>query len=321
MKKQRDKAMKLVLLDRDSLGQDLDYKRFEELGEFTSYPYTVQEDVPERIQEADVVITNKLLLGKKEMEAAEYLKLVCVTATGINNIDTQYAAKKGVRVANVVGYATESVAGHTLAMLLYLYGNISSYSNYRGGHGMGSKSLELSNKTWGIVGFGNIGRRVAALAQAFGCRVIFFSASGGAEHSGYERVSFDTLLTTCDIISIHAPLTDRTENLFDENAFAKMKKHAVLINTGRGAIVNEKALVQALEEDKIMAAALDVLAKEPISGESPYLYLKKKEKLLITPHIGWASVEARKRMLYEVCENIKAFQNGTVRNIVNQGFF
>ena len=242
------------------------------------------------------------------------MKLVCVTATGTNNLDKEYLEKRGIEWRNVAGYSTETVAQHTFALLFYLLEKLRYYDDYvKSEKYIGDTSFthfdhvfhEINGKTWGIIGLGNIGKRVADIAKMFGCHVIYFSASGKNYQPGYERVDLDTLLTQSDIVSVHAPLNDNTRHLMNESAFKKMKKSSIFLNLGRGPIVDEQALTDAIINDEIMAAGLDVLDVEPMSIENPLRKIKDSEKLIITPHIAWASIEARTRLMEIILGQIK----------------
>jgi glycerate dehydrogenase len=317
--------MKIVILDSNTLGDDLDLRVFNELGEVEVYGFTAKEEVVDRIKDVDVIITNKVVLNESNLQYATSLKLICLTATGTNNVDKKYTNASGIVVSNVVGYSTDSVAQHTFALLLYLYEKLSYYDKYvKSGEYVNDKIFthfdrkfnELVGKTWGIVGLGNIGKKVAKIAKAFGCNIIYYSTSGKNNNAEYERVNLDTLLTTSDIISIHAPLNEDTDNLFTYDKINKMKKSALLLNLGRGRIINEADLTKALEEDLIKGAALDVLEYEPINEDNPLLKIQDSTKLIVTPHIAWASIEARNRVVNEVKENIVSFQKGFPRNVV-----
>ena len=318
--------MKIVFLDAKTVGDDIDLSIFEEFGEFIAYPTTKREETVERIKDADIVITNKVVLDKDILEKADKLKLICVAATGYNNIDIETAKKKGIAVTNVAGYSTESVVQHTFAMLFYLLEHLRYYDDYvKSGEyaksdiftHLGRPFWEVHGKTWGIIGLGTIGRRVAEVAESFGANVIYASTSGVDRKEKYPRYDLDELLQTSDIVSIHAPLNKNTENLITYDKLKLMKKHAILLNLGRGKIVNEADLAKALDEDLIGGAGLDVLEQEPINADNPLLKIKNKEKLLITPHIAWTSIEARKRLIKEIAENIRAFLNGEIRNRVD----
>lgn len=308
--------MKIVFLDAKSVGEDIDLSKYNELGEFVTYDYSTQEQIPERTIDADVLITNKCLINEQSIGSAQNLKLVCVTATGTNNLDKDYLAKRNIAWRNVAGYSTESVAQHTFAMLFYLLEKLSYYDAYvKDGKYANDTSFthfaerfhEINGKTWGIIGLGAIGRRVADIAKMFGANVIYYSTTGKNNQDGYTRVDFDTLLESSDIVSVHAPLTPETENLMNVEAFSKMKETAIFLNVGRGAIVVEQDLANALENRKIAAAGLDVLCAEPMSPNSPFLPIKDSKRLLITPHIAWASVEARNNLMDIIYHQIKDF--------------
>jgi len=316
---------KIVVLDGKTLG-NVDYIKLNEFGQVIYYDLTLKEEVADRIKDANIVLTNKVLLNEENLRDADNLELICEMATGYNNIDINYAKEKNIAVTNVNGYSTTTVAQHTFAMLLNLYDNISYFDNFIKS-GEYSKSAMFTNievpykdlcgKIWGIIGLGNIGKRVAKIAQAFGARVVYYSTSGKNADSDYARVEFDSLLKQCDIISIHAPLNEKTEGLINYEAFTKMKKDAVLINVGRGPIVVDEDLARAIDEEIIGGAALDVFKVEPIPAENPLLNIKNKEKLVLTPHIAWASEEARNRLFTDLLENISAYNRGEIRNRVD----
>lgn len=308
--------MKIVFLDAKSIGEDVDLSKYHELGEFITYDFSNQNEIPERITDADVIITNKCLINEQSIGTAKHLKLVCVTATGTNNIDKDYLAKRNIAWRNVANYSTESVTQHTFAMLFYLLEKLSYYDSYvKNRHYANDTSFthfaehfhEINGKTWGIIGLGAIGRRVADIAKLFGANVIYYSTSGKNVQEHYTRVDFDTLLKTSDIISVHAPLTPETEGIINAEAFNKMKTSAIFLNLGRGAIVVEQDLADALKNHSIAAAGLDVLCEEPMNPDSPFLSVEDSKRLLITPHIAWASVEARNRLMDIVYQQIKEF--------------
>ncbi len=315
---------KIVFLDSETLGDDIDFMKLKKLGAVTIYHQTDKDEIKSRIQNANVVITNKHYLGEEELKDALQLKLVCVTATGVNNIDLEYCKKAGITVCNVKGYSTNAVAQHTFALLLDLYNKNHYYHEYIDSGNYSSSSMfthlghtfhELANKTWGIVGMGDIGRKVAAIASAFDCKVQYFSTSGKNNQQNYQQVDFDTLLKTSDIISIHAPLNKQTENLFNKDSFEKMKSTAYLINVGRGKIVNENDLAEAIKNHSIAGAGLDVFEHEPFNNNNPLLSIKDATKLIMTPHIAWAPIETRNRVIDEVCLNIEGFKTNKLRNV------
>ncbi len=308
--------MKIVFLDVKTIGEDIDYSGFDALGEVVKYDFSSEEEVPERIKDADVVILNKVEVNEQTIGQAEHLKLVCVTATGTNNLDKEYLDKRGIAWRNVAGYSTETVTQHTFAMLFYLLEKLRYYDDYVKEERYVNDTVfthfaehftEICGKTWGIIGLGTIGRRVADIAKAFGANIIYYSASGRPVQEGYEQVDLDTLLAKSDIISVHAPLNEYTEGLMNKAAFAKMKNTCIFLNLGRGPIVVEQDLYEALESGKIAAAGLDVLCQEPMSATNPLGKIKDSKKLFITPHIAWASVEARTRLMQIVLGQIKEY--------------
>ena len=310
--------MKLVFLDRKTIGEDIDLKPFEEFGEVVIYDYSTAEEAAERTVDADVIIVNKVPVNATTIGKATNLKLVCVTATGTNNLDKEYLANHGIEWRNVAGYSTEAVAQHTLALVMYLQEHLNYYDSYvKSEKYVNDKQFthfemhfnEIYGKTWGIIGLGAIGRRVAEIAKCLGANVIYYSTSGKNNNADYKRVDFDTLLKESDIVSIHAPLDENTMHLMDKNAFEKMKKSAILINVGRGPIVVEKDLADALEGGQIAGAGLDVLDIEPMSETNPLKNIKDSNKLIITPHIAWAAVEARQRLMQIIYSQIKEFFN------------
>ncbi len=319
--------MKILILDGATFGEDIDISKFNELGEVIVYAESTKQQVLERLKDVnpDAVIVNKIVMGKEEMYTASNLKIILEAATGYNNIDIECAKALNIRVANVAVYSTMSVVQHTFAHLFYLYEKMRYYDDYvKSGDysnstiftNFGNVFNELAGKTWGIVGLGNIGRRVADVAKAFGCKVVYYSASGNTYDTEYEKVELDDLLKNSDIISIHAPLNKYTENLMNYENFKKMKNTAYLINMGRGPIVNEADLAKAINEGEIAGAGLDVLTKEPMSADNPLLTIKDSNKLVITPHNAWATYEARVRLLDEIYNNLKSFINGEARNVV-----
>ena len=308
--------MKLVFLDRKTIGDDIDLSMFQDFGEVVEYNFSTEEEVLDRAADADILVINKIPINEKTIKNAKKLKLVCVTATGTNNLDKDYLASRGIQWRNVAGYSTESVAQHTFSMLFYLLEHMSYYDEYtKKGHYINDTMFthfdkvfpQISGKTWGIIGLGAIGRRVADIAKCFGANVIYYSASGAPKQEGYNQVDFETLLTKSDVISVHAPLNDSTENLISYDAFSKMKKNTIFLNLGRGPIVDEDALTEALNNNQIKAAGLDVLSIEPMNPQCPLLNVKDKSKLLITPHIGWASVEARTNLMNIIYGQIKEY--------------
>ena len=315
--------MKIVMLDRNSIGFDIDVDLFAKLGDFTYHNTADVETSKTLIKDADVVIFNKTKMNEEILAGAPNVKLLCVTATGFDNIDLEYAQKRGIAACNIKDYSTPAVVQHTFALALSVLEKIRYYDDYvksgayseqMGFSHFEKTYFELQGKTWGIIGLGNIGRGVAKVAEAFGCKVIFYSASGSNTTTDYERVDFDTLCAQADILSLHCPLSDKTRGIMNLDAFRKMKETAVLVNVARGPVVNEEDLYIALTEGLIAGAGLDVLSKEPMDKNNPLGKIKDSEKLIITPHMAWASVEARTRCMEEVYRNIEAFTAGEKRN-------
>lgn len=315
---------KIVILDAKTLG-DIDFSGLNKFGEVVCYETTKAEEVVERIKDANIILTNKVVLNSDNLRYAKSLELICETATGFNNIDIEYAKNNNIAVTNVAGYSTNTVAQHTFATVLALYDKLFYYDNYIK-NGDYAKSgvftdvskpfYEIEGKTWGIIGLGAIGRKVAEIAEVFGAKVIYYSTSGKNLNNKYENVDFETLLKTSDIISIHAPLNENTLGLINYEALKKMKETSILVNMGRGPIVIEKDLAKAIDEEVISGAALDVFEVEPIKEENPLVNSKNKDKLILTPHIAWASLEARNRLFKEVLNNIDAFYKNEIKNRV-----
>lgn len=310
--------MNIILLDADTIGQDIDLSVFEKLGNVTYYGFSTPEEMRERVIDADILILNKMPVNDYTIANASHLKLVCVTATGTNNLDKDYLATRGIEWRNVAGYSTECVTQHTFAMLFYLLEKLPYYDNYvKSGAYIDNTTFthfsnvfhEVNGMTWGIIGLGAIGQRVAQIASLFGCHVIYYSTSGKNNQPEYKRVSFEELLAQSDIVSVHAPLTEQTEGLMNRRAFQKMKNSAIFLNLGRGPIVVEQDLADALNANELAAAGLDVLCTEPMQADNPLLAVKDGGRLLITPHIAWAGVETRSRLMNTIWHQIKDFQD------------
>ena len=308
--------MKIVFLDAKTIGEDIDLSGFDRFGEVVRYGFSSKEEARERTKDADIIILNKVPINADTIGEAQNLKLVCVTATGTDNLDKEYLQEREIAWRNVAGYSTEAVAQHTFSLLFYLVEKLRYYDEYVKNEKYINDTLfthfdnvfhEISGKTWGIIGMGAIGRRVAEIAKLFGCKVIYYSTSGNNNQDGYERVDFDKILTNSDIISVHAPLNENTRGLMNKDAFSKMKKEAIFLNLGRGPIVVEEDLAEALNQNWIQAAGLDVLCKEPMTQENPLRKIKDSNKLFITPHIAWASVEARTRLMKIIEGQIEVF--------------
>jgi len=307
--------MNIVLLDSKTLGEDLDLSPLLQFGSLKSYESTLHEETLERIDNADIVITNKVLITKEIMQKTPNLKLICIAATGMNNIDLDAAKKLGIVVKNVSGYSTPSVVQHTLTMALYLLGKL-SYYNHVVKEGIWSRQTlftdvsqpfaEIGGKKWGIIGLGTIGKEVAKIATAFGATVDYYSTSGNNKINDYHHSELNDLLAECDIISIHAPLNEQTQNLINASNLPYLKEGAILLNLGRGGIVNEAELAVELDKKEIYVG-LDVLSQEPIKQDNPLMKIKHSNRLLITPHIAWASIESRQRLLEGIMQNIQTF--------------
>ena len=304
--------MKIVFLDAATMG-DVSFEPIACLGEFTAYASSTPEEAHERVKDVDVLIINKVLVDRQLIDSAPQLKLICISATGVNNIDVEYAASKGIPVRNVAGYSTDSVAQSTFMHMLSLVGgapyfdrSVKSGDYSRSGMFTDPKWnwFELAGKTIGIIGLGNIGRKVATIAEAFGMKVCYFSTSGTAHCKDYPCLSLDELLAVSDVVSIHAPLNDRTNGLIGEHELSMMKPSAFLINMGRGGIVNEVALANAVDAGVIAGVGLDVFVTEPIPEDHPYLKMQHPERMSLAPHVAWASVEARKRLVSMIADNI-----------------
>ncbi len=318
--------MNIVVLERASVGLDVSIDCFNELGTVTAYNNTLYDEIKERIKDADIIVANKSPLNEETLKDAKNVKLICEFATGFDNVDVDYCRSRGIAVSNVRNYSTEMVAQHTFAMALFLTEKLRHYDDYVKSGEYGSQQRfsnfdipfrEFAGKTWGIIGMGNIGQCVARIAKAFNMKVIFYSVTGNSTVTEYERVDFDTILKESDYLSVHCPLSDLTRDLIDDAAIRKMKKTAYLINVARGPIVNEKALYDALNEGRIAGAGLDVLTKEPIADTNPLKDIKDSGKLIITPHLAWASIEARERCVQINYQNIKAFLKGERLNRVD----
>ena len=306
--------MKIVILDKATLGSDVDISVLDSLGELVSYDMTSENETTNRIKDADIVITNKVVIGKEQMDNSS-IKLIAISATGMNNVDLEYAKQKGIKVKNVAGYSSSSVSQVAFSMIFHFVSKLDYYKKYVD-EGNWQKSdffthidapfFELDNKRVGVIGLGDIGRSFAKRAEAFDCEVVYYSTSGKNSNSEYKRVELDELLKTSDIISIHCPLNEQTQNLLNYENMKSIKDGAILLNLGRGGIINEKDLSLIIDEKDIYCG-IDVVSVEPIEESNPLLKVKNKDRLLLTPHIGWASIEARTRLIGLVAQNIKEF--------------
>ena len=304
--------MKIAFLDAATMG-NVSFEPFERLGDFIRYDSSSPEEARERVKDIDVLLINKVCVDRELIDAAPSLKLICIAATGVNNIDVDYAASKGIPVRNVAGYSTDSVVQSTFMHILSLVGG-APYFDRSVKSGDYSRSgmftdpnwnwWELAGKTIGIVGLGNIGKKVACIAEAFGMKVCYYSTSGTGHCKDYPCLSLEELLRTSDIVSVHAPLNERTLNLIGEAELAMMKPSAYLVNMGRGAIIVEDALARAVDEGVIAGAGIDVFVKEPIPEDHPYLQMKHPERMRLAPHVAWASIEARQRLVGIMADNI-----------------
>jgi len=302
--------MKIVFLDALTLG-NVDFERFKRFGDVEIYQTTSKDQTLSRVKDADIIVTNKVVIDKNIMDNAKKLKFIQIAATGMNNVDLECAATKGILVKNVAGYSTNSVVQQTFALVLGLLNRVRYFDEYTRSKYPKSEIFthivdwfEISGKRWGIIGLGTIGKEVAKVAEAFGAEVIYYSTSDKNDNPKYNRVSLEELLKTSDIISIHAPLNKNTKNLIGFNELMKMKEGAIIVNLGRGGIINESDLATVLENKNILVG-LDVFEKEPLEENNPLL--KFKDKTLLSPHIAWTSIEARKKLMDGIYENIKSF--------------
>ncbi len=315
--------MKITVLDAKTLGADLDLSRLSRVGDLTVYDFTEPYEIEERIKDTDVIVLNKIKLNETNLASAKNLKLICITATGYDNIDVAYCNTRNIQVSNIIGYSTNSVAQVTVATVLELATHIREYSRYVSSgdytkNGVANRVSpvfhELAGKTWGIVGLGNIGKKVATIAKAFGCRVIAFKRTPDAE---YECCELETLCKESDIISIHTPLTDSTRNLIGKKELDLMKPNVILYNAARGAVTDENAVADAILSGAIGAFGCDVYSVEPFPENHPMQKIARLDNVCLTPHMAWASFEARNLCIDEVILNIEAFKNGGRRNAVN----
>ena len=310
--------MKIVYLDASTLG-DTQMDEIRALGEYVSYPMCTREEALERVSDCEVLIVNKVRVDEELLAAAPKLKLICEAATGVNNIDLEAAARRGIPVRNVAGYSTESVVQSTFTHLLSLVGNAPYFDDYvKSGKysacgiftNVSHPFMELDGKTMGIIGMGTIGKRVAAVATAFGMKVVYYSTSGTSHCTDYPSLPLEELLAQSDAVSVHAPLNGRTKGLVGASELRMMKPTAVLLNLGRGGIVDEGALAEAVDEGVIAGAALDVYLEEPLPADSPLMHLRHPERFRFSPHTAWASAEALRRLASGVAANIREFLEG-----------
>ncbi len=315
--------MKISVLDASTLGQDLSFEALFSLGETVIYQTTAETEIEIHIGDSDIVIVNKIKLNKDNLKNLHNLKLICVAATGFDNIDIPYCKSKGIAVCNVVGYSTHSVAQVTLAMALSLSINLCEFNRFVNdfsytNSGIANKLTpvyhELYGKTWGIIGMGNIGKQVAKVATALGCKVVGFKRT---PDNDYPYLSLSELCSTSDIISVHLPLTDDTRGLINYDIISQMKENAIFINVARGAVTDEQALADAITTGRIGGLGIDVYSTEPFPATHPFYKLISNPRVCLTPHMAWGSYESRKRCLDEIVSNIKVFLSGSVKNRVD----
>ena len=312
--------LNICVLDAATLGEDLDLTPLSRVGQVRIFATTDPEEVAERLVDCDIVLINKIKLGASNLKWATRLKLICVAATGYDNIDVAYCRAHGIGVANVVGYSTNNVAQLTVAMALSLITHLPSYNRItadgsytRGGvaNCLTPAYHEIAGKTWGVAGYGNIGGAVGRIAEAMGCRVLAYKRT---PVQGVECVDLETLCRESDILSIHLPLNDETRGIFNAAHVAMLKPGAIVINVARGAVTDEKALAEALESGRIGGLGVDVYSTEPFPVEHPFYRLRNRDNVCLTPHMAWGSIEARRRCLEEIVLNMEAFLRGERRN-------
>ena len=312
--------MKIVVLDRDTIGLDTPLEGLNLFGEVDIYNSSTAEETLLRVRDAEIIILNKVKITADVISVAERLKLICVFATGYDNVDIEAAKKQGVAVCNVAGYSTDSVTVFTIANVLALYTHLREYNTYvnsgeYSASGAPNKLVpvyhDLSGKTWGIIGLGNIGRAVAKVATALGARVI---ANKRTPVSDYECVDIDTLCHESDIITVHCPLNEESRNLINKERIALMKKDVVIVNVARGAVVNDEDITDAIKKGMIGAFGADVYTTEPFSNDHPFYEIKDFANVLFTPHAAWGSYEARTKCINIICDNISSFLSGKSKN-------
>ena len=312
--------MQITFLDAATLGKDVSTDSFAKYGTVTTYDSTAPTEVADRITDSDVVVINKIKLNESNLADAKALRLICITATGFDNVDLSYCRSRGIAVCNVVGYSTQCVAQVTVTMALSLMTHLPEYQAHvsSGGYTNGGVANclvpqyhEICGKTWGILGYGNIGGQVGAVAKALGCRVI---VNKRTPIDGVECVDLDTLCRESDILSIHTPLNDSTRGLLDKAHIAMLKKDAIVINVARGAVTDEAALASAVKEGRIGAIGVDVYSVEPFDKDHPFYAIKDLPNVCLTPHMAWGGYETRVRLLNEIEQNIDSFLAGGTRN-------
>ena len=318
--------MKIVILDAATLtiNNDIDFSIFDRFGEVKIYDFTKDEEIPERIKDADVILCNKSSMSEKNLSGAKNLKYIGLFATGYNNVDLEYTRKKGITVCNAGSYSTEAVAQHVFAFILHYYNTISRYDEFVKNKGWINTNKfspfmemkELFGKTIGIIGYGSIGQKVAVIANAFGMNVLAYSRSALKENRQSDEVNYatvDEILGKSDIVTIHCPLNKDSEKMCNKEFFTKMKKDSLFINTSRGGVVNQEDLMWALNNNVIQYAALDVIEKEPMPEDCKLIETKN---LVITPHAAWAPLETRERLIKIVSKNLQKWVAGTPINVI-----
>ncbi len=315
--------MRITFLDVKTLGHDITTEAFAPLGELTEYANTAPHEVAERVADAEVVVINKVKLNEANLSGAAHLRLICIAATGYDNIDLDFCCRRGIAVCNVVGYSTQSVAQVTLAMALSLMTHLTEYRTYVADGSYSASGLanclvpvyhEIAGKTWGILGFGNIGGQVGNVARALNCRVL---VNKQTPVEGWECVDFDTLCRESDILSVHTPLNDGTRGLLDASHIAMLKPNAIVINVARGAVTDERALAEAVKAGRIGGLGVDVYSTEPMSCEHPFWEIRNFPNVCLTPHMAWGAQETRMHLMEEMAENVRDFLAGGRRNRVD----
>lgn len=315
--------MKLVILDAATLGEDLDLSVFDRFGEVIAYPNSKPEEVATRLKDADIVLLNKAQLGESNLSNSTHLKLICVAATGFDNIDVNYCRQKGIAVCNVIGYSTKCVAQVTVSMALSLITRMNEYTELvkNGSYSEGETANcvspafhEICGKTWGIIGYGNIGKQVGCVARALGCNLL---VNKRMPVEGVKCVSIEEICKNADIISVHTPLNDCTRNLLNKERIGMMKKSAIVINVARGACADESALADAIKEGRLGGLGVDVYSHEPFRKDHPFYEIRQYPNVCLTPHMAWGGYETRNRLIGEMAENISSFLNGQRKNRVD----
>ncbi len=315
--------MKIVVLDAKTLGDDIDLRIFDQIGETTVYDSTPDELVANRIKNAEIVVLNKVKLNESNLAGAENLKIICITATGFDNVDVDFARERNIAVCNVKGYSTDSVAQLTVSLALALSCHIAEYDEHCKSGKYTEEGIqncltpvfhELSDKVWGVYGYGGIGKKVAQIASAIGCKVLVCKKT---PVEGVECVSLAELFERADVVSVHTPLNDETKHSINKDILSKAKQGCILVNVARGAVTDEEAVTKAVEDGVISGFATDVYSVEPMTNGSPFNRLKSFKNVIFTPHMAWGAYEARVRLMDEIVENIKAFYKGERRNRVD----